>query len=146
MGLLINNFFYRKESNEALDERLRNIAINQCCHLVYTSGTTGLPKGVMLSHDNLTYTARRLCHTFDLKNREERLVSYLPLSHVAANICDIFAMINIQGTVYFADKNALKGTLTQTLKEALPTIFFGVPRVWEKMYEKMQEVSHSRKI
>ena len=86
----------RKESNEALDERLRNIAINQCCHLVYTSGTTGLPKGVMLSHDNLTYTARRLCHTFDLKNREERLVSYLPLSHVAANICDIFAMINIQ--------------------------------------------------
>ena len=47
----------------------------------------------------------------------------------------------LQGTVYFADKNALKGTLTQTLKEALPTIFFGVPRVWEKMYEKMQEVS-----
>merc|ERR1719367_735707 len=135
----------RKESNEALDERLWNIAINQCCHLVYTSGTTGLPKGVMLSHDNLTYTARRLCHTFDLKNREERLISYLPLSHVAANICDIFAMINIQGTVYFADKNALKGTLTQTLKEALPTIFFGVPRVWEKMYEKMQEVGRRNK-
>jgi len=135
----------RKETNEALNERLKGIAINECCHLVYTSGTTGLPKGVMLSHDNLTYTARRLCHTFDLETQKERLVSYLPLSHVAANICDIFAMIQVQGTVYFADKNALKGTLTQTLREALPTVFFGVPRVWEKMYEKMQEVGRRNK-
>jgi long-chain-fatty-acid--CoA ligase ACSBG len=134
-----------KEAENDLEARLDAIAINQCCHLVYTSGTTGLPKGVMLSHDNLTYTAKRLCSTFDLRVKEERLVSYLPLSHVAANIADIYAMISIVGTVYFADKNALKGTLTQSLKEALPTIFFGVPRVWEKIYEKMQEVGRRNK-
>ena len=40
-------------------------------------------------------------------------------------------------TVYFADKDALKGTLVNTLKEALPTVFLGVPRVWEKIQEKM---------
>ncbi len=135
----------RKESGEELESRLKASAINQCCHLVYTSGTTGMPKGVMLSHDNLTYTAKRLCNTFDLRHKQERLVSYLPLSHVAANIADIYAMINIKGTVYFGDKNALKGTLTQSLKEAQPTIFFGVPRVWEKIYEKMQEVGRRNK-
>ncbi len=42
-----------------------------------------------------------------------------------------------QSATYFADKNALKGTLTETLKEVQPTLFFGVPRVWEKIQEKM---------
>jgi len=80
-----------------------------------------------------------------MKEKEERLVSYLPLSHVAANICDIFVMMTSVGSVTFADKNALKGTLTQTLQEALPTLFFGVPRVWEKIYEKMLEVGRETK-
>lgn len=47
--------------------------------------------------------------------------------------------------MYFADKDALKGTLVETLKEALPTVFLGVPRVWEKMQEKMMEVGKANK-
>ena len=77
--------------------------------------------------------------------QEERLVSFLPLSHVAANITDILVMLTCVGTVYFADRNALKGTLTQSLREAQPTIFLGVPRVWEKIYEKMVEVGRQNK-
>lgn len=49
----------------------------------------------------------------------------------------------IASTVYFADKDALKGSLVETLVTAQPTIFFGVPRVWEKIYEKMQEKARS---
>ena len=51
----------------------------------------------------------------------------------------------LRGTTWFADKNALKGSLNFTLKEALPTIFLGVPRVWEKFQEKMVEIGQSNK-
>lgn len=48
-----------KETNEGhLDDRLIRVAINQCCTLVYTSGTSGCPKGIMLSHDNLTWSSK----------------------------------------------------------------------------------------
>lgn len=128
------------ESDRLLEERISQLAPNLCCHLVYTSGTTGPPKGVMLSHDNLTFTSRTLSEIYNLQDMEERFVSYLPLSHVAANIMDIFMVIQCLGTVYFANRDALKGTLVATLKEAQPTIFFGVPRVWEKIREKMVQI------
>ena len=87
--------------------------------------------------------SRTLADVYQLKDMEERFVSYLPLSHVAANIMDIFMVIQCLGTLYFANKDALKGTLVATLKEAQPTVFFGVPRVWEKIREKMVEIGKS---
>jgi len=128
------------EDDDELESRISNLAPNMCCHLVYTSGTTGPPKGVMLSHDNLTFTSRTLVEHYGLQDMEERFVSYLPLSHVAANIMDIFMVTQCLGTLYFANRDALKGTLVSTLKEANPTVFFGVPRVWEKVREKMVQV------
>eukprot|EP00095_Tigriopus_kingsejongensis_P004090 snap_masked-scaffold764_size101305-processed-gene-0.1 protein:Tk04090 transcript:snap_masked-scaffold764_size101305-processed-gene-0.1-mRNA-1 annotation:"hypothetical protein LOTGIDRAFT_234625" len=128
-----------------LDERLQAIAINECCHLVYTSGTTGMPKGAMLSHDNLTWTGGQMSRIYNLNVKEERIVSYLPLSHVAANITDLFLILVSVGTAYFADKDALKGSLMNTVKEVQPTFFLGVPRVWEKIRERMLEVGQENK-
>ncbi len=54
---------------------------------------------------------------------------------------DLYMNMGIAGTVAFADKNALKGTLVENLKEVRPTRFWGVPRVYEKVKEKMQEVA-----
>uniref|UniRef100_A0A8C6ZUT7 Long-chain-fatty-acid--CoA ligase ACSBG2 n=1 Tax=Nothoprocta perdicaria TaxID=30464 RepID=A0A8C6ZUT7_NOTPE len=116
---------------------------NQCCTLIYTSGTTGQPKGVMLSHDNLTWTAAAaggFIQLSDALDKQELVVSYLPLSHIAAQMIDIWLPLTFGAQVFFAQPDALKGTLVDTLREVRPTAFLGVPRVWEKMEEKMKYV------
>merc|ERR1719318_1791205 len=130
----------RGEDDTELKRRLANQAVNQACTLVYTSGTTGNPKGVMLSQDNITWTAQRAHEVYDWKYDSEQVVSYLPLSHVAGTYIDIYLSLWGGGTVHFADKMALQGTLLKTLVEAKPTLFFGVPRVYEKIQEKMMEI------
>ncbi|KAL0279341.1 UNVERIFIED_CONTAM: hypothetical protein PYX00_000926 [Menopon gallinae] len=132
----------RKETDEALDSALKKIAVNQCCSLIYTSGTTGNPKGVMLSHDNCIWCATSLGQLLSLKDNE-RIVSYLPLSHVAAQSIDIYCALLFKVTVYFANRDALKGGLIKTLHDVRPTRFLGVPRIWEKIAEKMKSIGAS---
>ncbi|XP_068446102.1 long-chain-fatty-acid--CoA ligase ACSBG2 [Clinocottus analis] len=133
----------RDEPDAALDAVVSGQKPNQCCTLIYTSGTTGQPKGVMLSHDNITWTAlatSRHVGLTDATSSQEVVVSYLPLSHIAAQMVDIWVTMRVGGATYFAQPDALKGSLVNTLKEVRPTAFMGVPRVWEKMQEKMKSV------
>lgn len=131
------------QPDSILEDRLRQIAINQCCTLIYTSGTTGNPKGVMLTHDNLTWTAHVNSQWCGFRDSQEEYISFLPLSHVAAQMADIYCPLTCCASVYFGDKNALKGSLIDTMKEIKPTKFLAVPRVWEKMYEKMQDIGRN---
>uniref|UniRef100_A0A8B9FZF4 Long-chain-fatty-acid--CoA ligase ACSBG2 n=2 Tax=Amazona collaria TaxID=241587 RepID=A0A8B9FZF4_9PSIT len=126
-----------------LHEIIKSQKPNQCCTLIYTSGTTGQPKGVMLSHDNLTWMAMAAGCSLLLANadtKQELVVSYLPLSHVAAQMTDIWLPMIHGAQVFFAQPDALKGTLVETLREVRPTCFLGVPRVWEKMEERMKSI------
>ena len=112
-----------------IEKRISNVKPGQCAALVYTSGTTGNPKGTMISHDSImfdTYSLMASIPTVDWKNI--RLISYLPLSHIAGSLCDIYGPIVINGAysdsnfvVYFARKDALKGSLPKTLKYVKPT-------------------------
>lgn len=124
-----------------VDSRWFQILPGNCASLIYTSGTTGPPKAVMISHDNLTWTSSNIINGgyMDL-NHEDRAISYLPLSHIAAQLIDIHCIMMLGGTCYFAQPDALKGSLTTTMKEVRPTFFFGVPRVWEKIQEKMAQM------
>ncbi|CAI5793253.1 long-chain-fatty-acid--CoA ligase ACSBG1 isoform X2 [Podarcis lilfordi] len=127
-----------------LDALIESQKPNQCCVLIYTSGTTGKPKGVMLNHDNITWTSAHASRAGDMQPAEiqqETIVSYLPLSHIAAQIYDLWTGIKWGEQVYFAEPDALKGGLVGTLKEALPTAHMGVPRVWEKIMEKIKDAS-----
>ncbi|XP_022610032.1 long-chain-fatty-acid--CoA ligase ACSBG1 [Seriola dumerili] len=129
-------------SEKQLDDIISSQRANQCCVLIYTSGTTGKPKGVMLSHDNITWTANHASRAGDMQpadTKQESLVSYLPLSHIAAQIYDLWTGIQWGELVYFAQPDALKGSLITTLREVNPTSHMGVPRVWEKMMEKIKQ-------
>ncbi len=97
--------------------------------LIYTSGTTGHPKAVELSHANLSWTSAGLSAAFAV-TPQDRLISYLPLAHVAEQMGAICNHVLAGYQVYFA--SSLE-TLGEHLQEVHPTIFFGVPRVWEKM-------------
>jgi len=87
-----------------------------CATLVYTSGTTGMPKGVMLSHDNLTWTKKSMDAYHQREPGYLRIVSYLPLSHVAGLFADLITPLMCGYHVYFAKPDALQGTLIETLK------------------------------
>ena len=85
-----------------------------------------------------------------LRYHTEVMVSFLPLSHIGANMGDMWCMFLMMGTIIFADKSALKGTLIQTLQEARPTVLCAVPRVYEKIVEgirsKEGELSGLKKV
>jgi long-chain acyl-CoA synthetase len=103
--------------------------------LIYTSGTTGTPKGVMLSHRNLTWIARTTAELCGFRPGEE-VVSYLPMSHIAEQVLSLHTPLACGMTTSFA---LSLETLAETLREVRPHLFFGVPRVWEKIAARMQE-------
>ncbi|KAI9993596.1 hypothetical protein PInf_015881 [Phytophthora infestans] len=110
-----------------------------CCSLIYTSGTTGPPKAAMISHDNLTWITEAALYAHPEARAAKRSVSFLPLSHSAAQLLDIHVPLVIGSEVYFAGPDALRGGLLATLQEVRPHYFCGVPRVWEKMMDALKE-------
>jgi len=116
------------------DERFAAIEPEDLASLIYTSGTTGPPKAVMLSHDTLAFTGYEAPKLFDL-TPNDRLVSYLPLSHIAEQMFTIHGSVTVGYAVYYAE--ALE-KLLDNLKEVQPTIIFGVPRIWERFQSGVQ--------
>lgn len=102
----------------------------------------------MLSHDNLVWTVQaafaQLTGQGETFTDEDRIVSYLPLSHVAGLVLDVLSHAMVGYKLYFAKPDALQGTLVLTLQWARPTYFLAVPRVWEKMEEKLKEIAASK--
>ena len=105
------------------------IVPEQLATLVYTSGTTGPPKGAMISHANIMWTIRSAASIFDLREAE-RFLSFLPLSHIAERMISDFASVAIGGETWFARSLA---TVGEDLRVCRPTVFFAVPRIWEKL-------------
>ncbi|HEY8143187.1 MAG TPA: AMP-binding protein [Kofleriaceae bacterium] len=124
----------RQSDPAELERRLAAQRPEDFATLIYTSGTTGPPKAVMLTHRNLTWTAARVATDVELRP-DDRIVSYLPLSHIAEQIVSLHAPIQRGSSAWFA---ASIEALGETLRSVQPTFFLGVPRVWEKMQAAMQ--------
>jgi long-chain-fatty-acid--CoA ligase ACSBG len=125
-------------SEEAVQSRTSAWKPGETCTLIYTSGTTGPPKAVMITNDNITWTVETMLLTTKRgeMNPTDVMISYLPLSHIAGQMLDMHMPMQSGCKIYFAQPDALKGSLGATLKDVRPTTFFGVPRVWEKIYGK----------
>lgn len=116
--------------DETLDARIDALEPRGLATLIYTSGTTGPPKGVMLCHENLAWTADAAVKLVDF-TKGDCTLSYLPLSHIAEQMFTIHGPITAGAAVYFAEGIE---QLPDNLKEVQPTVFFGVPRIWEKFH------------
>ena len=127
-------------SDEDLAQRMATYTSANTCALIYTSGTTGNPKGVMMTHDNNFFTACAGLMGVEAPRVAHSTISYLPMSHIAGQLLDVtmplfFSFEGLPWTVHFARPDVMKGSLPLTLKAVQPTLFFGVPRVWEKFVE-----------
>ncbi len=132
-----DQFLARAESapGNAVDERLKALKPDGIATLIYTSGTTGPPKAVMLAHKNVLFAAQTAQRIGNV-SADDTIISYLPLSHVAEQMISIHGPAISGAAVWYCDELEKLGPM---LRAARPTIFFGVPRVWEKLQGRLEQ-------
>jgi long-chain acyl-CoA synthetase len=116
------------------DELVAATRPDDVAFLIYTSGTTGFPKGAMISHRNVLGQARAAAEATGITGTDT-VVSYLPLCHVAEQIFSVHLPLHLGMTVSFAEGIR---TIQEDLREIAPSVFLGVPRIWEKMQAGIQ--------
>jgi long-chain acyl-CoA synthetase len=117
-----------------VSRRVADLTPDSPVTLLYTSGTTGSPKGVIITHGAVLYE----CTTAMMNGSTQmhvRWVSYLPLAHIAERMFSIYLAVYTAGHSYFVHETT---ELVRTVGEVKPTAFFGVPRVWEKIQAGLQ--------
>ena len=102
--------------------------------LIYTSGTTGVPKGVMVTHRNVMWTAECVRRGTNLPDNP-RMVSYLPLAHIAERMSTHYLGAYLAGEVWYCPDI---GLVLEYVTKARPTLFVAVPRVWEKFHNRLE--------
>ena len=115
-----------------LDRLIARASPDDVCILVYTSGTTGPPKGAMLTHRNLIYAPYIYAEAVGIADKPFESVCYLPLCHVAERCYSEVMQLVLGGTVSFAESI---DTVALNIREIAPTFFVGVPRIYEKLQQ-----------
>jgi long-chain acyl-CoA synthetase len=122
-------------STRHLDDLVKEVAPSDLATLVYTSGTTGPPKGAMITHANVMATMRSLTSLIDIRP-DDRFLSFLPLSHITERSISHFGQIVSGAETWFARSFA---TVVEDLQACRPTLLFAVPRLWEKFQDGILE-------
>ena len=133
--------FWKDLLNNVTDDDLQKLELvkatikaHHCATIIYTSGTTGFPKGVMLSHRNIVSNVENGKISFPFSdNVQGRTLSFLPLNHIFERLAS-YIFMSSGHSIYFAESME---TIGDNLKEVKPTVFCTVPRLLEKVYEKI---------
>lgn len=120
------------DADRWLDAEIDSLVPDDVNILVYTSGTTGPPKGAMLTHRNFVYGAYAYMVARKMEDRQFESVCYLPLCHVAERTYSTVQHLLSGGCVNFAESI---DTVATNIREIAPTFFLGVPRIWEKLQQ-----------
>ncbi|HSA59829.1 MAG TPA: long-chain fatty acid--CoA ligase [bacterium] len=123
----------RRKKPDAIEKRLDLVRRDDVASIVYTSGTTGDPKGVMLTHRNFLSNVYGVASVTDV-NARDIMLSILPLSHVFERTIGYYVPLLFGATVAYAESI---DTVSQNLTEVKPTIMCAVPRLFEKIYTRM---------
>ena len=130
---------HRESDPDAVDRRMAEATDDDVMTMVYTSGTTGPPKGAMLAVSNVEYCIKVLIEgggfTSPPPSPSDVMLSYLPLCHIAERIFTTWFSASAGIQVHFAESI---DTVQDNLREVQPTILFGVPRIWEKVLAAVQ--------
>ena len=124
------------ESNQnVVNDRKENVKPHDLATIIYTSGTTGQPKGVMLSHNNLISNVLDSEKRVPFENGKSKALSFLPICHVFERmILYLYQYCGVE--IYFAESI---DKMTDNLKEVKPNVMTAVPRLYEKVYDKILE-------
>lgn len=128
---------HREANPAAVAELMSSAEPDDVMTLVYTSGTTGPPKGVMLTNSTTAYCIGKIVTSTarypdgTAPNPSDLIVTYLPLCHVAERIFSTWTLVGAGPTLNFAESIE---TVTENLREIQPTLFFAVPRIWERLH------------
>lgn len=123
------------DAERRLDESIDALMPDDVNILVYTSGTTGPPKGAMLTHRNFVYGAYAYMVARRMTDKPFESVCYLPLCHVAERSYSTVQHLLSGGCVNFAESI---DTVAGNIREIAPTFFLGVPRIWEKLQQSFE--------
>ena len=132
-ALLAEGARYDREHPGAFDPLVEIAQPGDLAILVYTSGTTGPPKGAMLSHRNILFQIGYSDFVTEPRAGDQQL-SFLPLAHVAERTFSVFYPLYSGATVNFAESI---DTVPENIREVAPAVFFAVPRIWEKFYSSV---------
>jgi long-chain acyl-CoA synthetase len=119
-------------ADRELDDAITDGKPDDVCFLVYTSGTTGPPKGAMISHKNIISFIYAYANAVGMSNRRYETVCYLPLCHIAERGNSMVMQLVLCGRVNFAESI---DTVAINVREIGPTYFIGVPRIYEKLHQ-----------
>jgi long-chain acyl-CoA synthetase len=124
--------FGKSIPDETFYERVDAVTPQDTAGIVYTSGTTGVPKGAVLTHDNITFTAQSVRESTDIRDDDEVFI-FLPLAHVFARTCVYATLLTGRPTTFTRSM----ATVIDDIKVARPHWFASVPRIYEKVYSKV---------